>query len=257
MQSVRCSFDEDTYENMPVLEWARENALFFTGYSLMAPFPISRIYAKKGIMNHGMSGYMVWEPFELTLADYELIRAYFFQSPLCYGYETPLRYVEPECDIETETDLATWRRMASAYPSPQQIHQRRQELTANAEALIALSWPQAEAQIPEMIRLCAVKGDLTSSYIVGPYLASLEEKVRPYLLAQLNQWLDATAYNEIFVLLATVICQLPPREITHYKNVLTRLLAVVEENILLMDVAEIAGRILAESGADSTGMADV
>lgn len=104
MKTVRCSYDGDVYEEMPLTEWAKTCAVFFAGTGIFPPYEISRLYAQEGIANHGMTLYFLWEPFELSRSDYEYIKSDYFGEP-----EKDLQDISPDREIDSMDALHAWR----------------------------------------------------------------------------------------------------------------------------------------------------
>lgn len=100
-----------------VVEWARENPLFFRGI-YFPPLRVAQAYARKGREDHGMSGLIVWDPFELTPQDYLEIK-----SAVQALHDSALQFVDPEIDIADEVDWQVWS-FKRAYGVPEEEHRK-------------------------------------------------------------------------------------------------------------------------------------
>lgn len=97
-------------------EWAETCAEFFEANDLFPPYEITREYALAGADYGAFS--ILWEPFELSLTDYEDIKQFYLETRGDH-----LKFVEPNREIKTSEDLTAWR-YEIAYGVPFEPHKK-------------------------------------------------------------------------------------------------------------------------------------
>jgi hypothetical protein len=88
-----------------IAEWADLCSIFFLAYGIFPPFVFSREFAKKGVLDNGMSGYVEWVPFDLSAGDHENIFLHLKEK----NKKLINPHIPSHIQVETFDDLAIWQ----------------------------------------------------------------------------------------------------------------------------------------------------
>lgn len=90
----------------PLYEWADECSSFFVPYMIYPPFDTVKAFCSRGELNNGMSGFLLWEGFNI---DQKIYMDIFGSLKKRFKHLVRVESAAISHDINDEDDLTAWR----------------------------------------------------------------------------------------------------------------------------------------------------